>query len=74
MTEIAIERIDDDLYAFIAIAGDVQVGWCRRLSSGWHISDMDEKSIAGPFESLEEAQMVGLEIFLPKSGVSNPGY
>jgi hypothetical protein len=32
---IALERFEAGRHAFVAVAGDVQIGWCIRRDGGW---------------------------------------
>jgi hypothetical protein len=33
----------------------VQIGWCVKRDSGWYIEDMNGRSLAGPFRTLDAA-------------------
>src|SRR5262245_22289299 len=52
---IALRRFETGRHAFVAIAGDVQVGWCIKHGGFWYIEDMDCKTLAGPFRTLAAA-------------------
>ena len=71
---IAVERVESDLWAFVAVNGDVQVGWCRRTRDGWWVEDMDENRLAGPFEDRDEAERVGTIELSDLGGAANPGW
>jgi hypothetical protein len=56
---IALGRFKTGRHAFLAVTGDVQVGWCSRRKDGWYIEDMDCETLAGPFTTLAAASSAG---------------
>lgn len=50
------------LWAFVAVNGDVQIGWCRQASDGWRVEDMDGKRLAGPFKTRKLAEQAGVAL------------
>jgi hypothetical protein len=71
---ITLERFEAGRYAFIAVAGDVQVGWCIRRDGGWYIDDPDGNSLAGPFQTIAAAASASQQILAHEAGASNPGW
>lgn len=71
---LILERVERGLWAFVAINGDVQVGWCRKFENGWWIEDMDGKRIGGPCKNRDHAEVLGVERLAHLSGESNPGW
>jgi hypothetical protein len=53
---IALERFEAGRHAFIALNGDVQIGWCVKCKAKWYIEDMDGQVLAGPFPTLRVAE------------------
>ena len=68
---IALERFEAGRHAFVAVAGDVQIGWCIRRDGGWYIEDTDGHSIAGPFRTLASASTAGQEALAYETGETN---
>jgi len=71
---IALEKCGAGLWAFVAVNGDVQIGWCRRTARGWQVEDMDCKVLSGHFKHLDQAKRAGVEVLAPESGDANPGW
>lgn len=71
---ISLERFEAGLWAFVAVNGDVQIGWCRKTRQGWQVEGMDCRCLAGPFKTLDQAQRAGLNELSHLSGSSNPGW
>jgi two-component sensor histidine kinase len=71
---ITIERTEAGVYAFIAVNGDVQIGWCRKAHDGWCVEDTDNKRIGGPFKTLKDAKEAGFQLLRHLAGESNPGH
>jgi hypothetical protein len=69
---IALKRLEAGRHAFIAVAGDMQVGWCIRREGGWHIEDMDCNRLAGPFKTLAAVTSAGQQVLAHEAGASNP--
>jgi hypothetical protein len=71
---ISLEKCEAGLWAFVAINGDVQIGWCRKTPQGWQVEDMDCKCLCGPFKSLDQAKQAGTKALAHLAGVGNPGW
>jgi hypothetical protein len=71
---IALERFEPGCHGFVAVDGDVQVGWCVKRDGGWYIEDMDWNAVAGPFRTLAAATTAGQQVFALQAGASNPGW
>ena len=71
---VHFEKVEDGVYAVIATAGDVQVGWCRQLGPNWTLFDMDEDRIGGNFDVFSTAKAEGLRLFAHFSCLRNPGH
>jgi len=71
---IVLEMSRGGLGAFVAVNGDVQLGWCRRTARGWQVEDMDCNVLSGPFKHLDQAKRAGVEALAPDSGAGNPGW
>ena len=71
---VHFEKVEDGVYAVIATAEDVQVGWCRQQGHNWGLFDMDEKLIGGEFDELIIAKEVGLKLFAHLAGSGNPAH
>ncbi|KAB0265540.1 hypothetical protein [Microvirga brassicacearum] len=67
-------RVESGLYASIAVNGDVQIGWCRRVPEGWCVEDMDCNRLMTPFPTKSDAEKAGYEALAHESGASNPGW
>ena len=67
---IALRRFKTGRHAFVAVAGDVQVGWCIKGDGGWYIEDMDYETLAGPFTTLAAASSAGEQVLAHLGGVS----
>jgi hypothetical protein len=70
---IALKRLEAGRHAFIAVAGDMQVGWCIKRDGGWYVEDMDCTRLAGPFETLAAVTSAGQQVLAQEAGASNPG-
>lgn len=71
---ISIEKAEPGLWAFVAVNGDVQIGWCRQAADGWHVEDMDGKRLGGPFKTRKLAEQAGVALLSHLAGSSNPGW
>jgi hypothetical protein len=71
---IALEKFETGRHAFIAVNGDVQIGWCAKDKSNWYIEDMDGLRLAGPFRTIEEASKASSQVLARFAGESNPGW
>lgn len=71
---INAEKITANEFAFVAVNGDVQIGWCRMEANGWNVRDMDEMHLSGPFKDAMEAISAGKEALSDEGGASNPGW
>jgi hypothetical protein len=72
---IALRRFEAGRHAFLALNGDVQIGWCFRESPrAWIVTDVDDNRLAGPFPTLAEAEEAGIKVLQPWGGASNPGW
>jgi hypothetical protein len=71
---IALKRFEAGRHAFMAVPGDVQVGWCVKRDGKWHIQDMDCQDLAGPFSSLRAADEVSKKVLAEFAGESSPGW
>jgi hypothetical protein len=71
---VSMEKCEAGLWAFVAVNGDVQIGWCRKTGEGWQVGDMDCKHLSGPFKDLAQAKQAGLVALAHLSGAGNPGY
>lgn len=71
---IRFELFEDDVYGIVAVSGDVQIGWCRKIDGLWWLSDMDENTVGGSFKELRAAEIGSLAAFSDYLGASNPGY
>ena len=71
---IALEMSRAGLGAFVAVNGDVQIGWCRRTARGWQVEDMDCNVLSGPFKHLDQAKRAGLDALAPEHSAENPGW
>jgi hypothetical protein len=71
--EERLERFEAGRHAFIAVHGDVQIGWCIKRDKKWHIQDMDCQDLAGPFPNLRTAARAGVKVLAEFAGESNPG-
>jgi hypothetical protein len=69
-----MEKCEAGLWAFVAVNGDVQIGWCRKTGEGWQIEDLDCKHLSGPFKNLAQAKQAGLTALAYLSGAGNPGH
>lgn len=74
MPQLSFEPLDDEAYGVVAVAGDVQVGWCRQQQGGWWLVDMDEQLLGGPFADLQAAETACSLLLGHMAGASNPGY
>jgi hypothetical protein len=68
-----VEQLEPGLWGFVAVNGDVQIGWCL-IDGGWYVEDIDENRLAGPFVNLNEAKRAGKVALAHLSGASNPGW
>ena len=68
------EPFEKGIFAILAVAGDVQVGWCREDEGGWSLLDMDEAMISGPFSDLGTAEAACYRFLAHLAGASNPGH
>jgi hypothetical protein len=73
-THFSFEPFEHDAYGIIAVAGDVQVGWCRRYQGGWCLLNMDEELMDGPFADLQAAETACPLLLAHLAGASNPGH
>lgn len=71
---IALKRFEAGRHAFMAVHGDVQIGWCVKRDSKWHIEDMDGQDLSGPFLSMRAAARAGANVLAEFAGESNPGW
>jgi hypothetical protein len=71
---IALEAFEPGLWAFVAVSGDVQIGWCRKVGREWFVEDMDMNALAGPFRTLDDAKRAGTRVLAGDAGASNPGW
>lgn len=72
---ISLERLEAGLWAFIAVNGDVQIGWCRKTSQGWFVEDSDQcQQLAGPFKTRALAEEAGRKVLADQAGAWNPGW
>jgi hypothetical protein len=71
---ISMEECGAGLWAFVAVNGDVQIGWCRKTSDGWQVEDMGGKYLSQPFKDLAQAKQAGLTALAYLSGSGNPGW
>jgi hypothetical protein len=68
------EKSEDGAYGIMAVAWDVQVGWCRAQHDGWLIFDMDESLIGGPFPDIASAERASALLLVDFAAASNPGH
>ena len=54
--------------------GDVQIGWCVKCNSGRYIEDMDGRSLAGPFRTLDAATSAADQVLAQFADERNPGW
>ena len=71
---VRFELFEDDVYGIVAVSGDVQIGWCRKIDGLWWLSDMDENIVGCSFEELRAAEIGSLAAFSNCIGASNPGH
>jgi len=71
---IRFELFEDNVYSIVAVSGDVQIGWCRKIKGLWWLSDMNENTVGGAFEELSAAEIGSLATFSNCLGASNPGH
>ena len=70
-----LEQTDDGDWAVVDVDCDVQVGWCRHTEGGWVIQDsLDEATLGGPFETLDEAGAHAALLLRHRLGSANPGW
>ncbi|MRG54199.1 hypothetical protein GF108_01200 [Phyllobacterium sp. SYP-B3895] len=71
---ISLEKAEPGLWGFVAVNGDVQIGWCRQASDGWYVEGMDGKRLGGPFKTRKLAEQAGAALLARLAGSSNPGW
>jgi hypothetical protein len=67
-------RFEAGRHAVVAVAGDVQIGWCTKRNAGWYIEDMDGENLAGPFHTLRAASKVADKVLARFAAASNPDW
>lgn len=71
---ISMEKVEPGLWAFVAVNGDVQIGWCRQASEGWYVEDTDYNCLGGPYQTRKLAEQAGAILLSHLAGSSRPGW